>query len=91
MTIAEEMRHAIGVEPHHYKGDVYSTPTSRNHFVGGGSEWDALVAQGLARRSEGNSLSGGDPVFSLTQLGREHALAGIVYKRKWGYGKPTHL
>ena len=91
MTIAEEMRHAIGVEPHPYKGDTYSAPTKRNHFVGGGSEWDAVVSQGLATRSEGSSLTGGDPVYSLTASGREHALAGIDYKRKWGYGRPVHL
>ena len=91
MTIAEEMRHAIGVEPHPYKGDVYSAPTKRNHFVGGGSEWDGLVAQGLATRSEGSSLTGGDPVFRLTFLGHAHALDGIAYKKKWGYGRPTNL
>ena len=91
MTIAEEMRHAIGVEPHPYKGDVYSAPTKRNHFVGWGSEWDDAVSQGLATRSEGSSLTGGDPTFRLTTLGREYALAGIEYKRKWGHGRPVHL
>lgn len=53
--------------------------------------WDRLVAAGMAKRvREGNELTGGDPVYVVTDAGRAHALDGITFKRVWGYGKPVN-
>ena len=47
----------------------------RNHFVTGPGSTDyphceALVTAGLMKRREGNPLSGGDPIYSVTEAGR---------------------
>ena len=62
------LRHALGLgrERNSY----------RNHFVTGpGSDdyadCEALVAAGLMHRREGNPLSGGDPIYSVTKAGPE--------------------
>lgn len=61
------MRHALGLGR---GGREF-----RNHFVTGPGTTDyphceALVVAGLMRRREGNPLSGGDPVYSVTEAGR---------------------
>lgn len=85
----ELMRHALGVQQY---GVRFKKPY-RNHFVAGGDHvaiWDGLVAQGFATKREGNQITGGCPVFYVTDAGRAAALAGITFKRLWGYGTPTH-
>jgi hypothetical protein len=63
----ELMRHALGVG--------HGSREYRNHFVTGPGSTDypdceALVAAGLMARREGHPLSGGDPVYSVTEAGR---------------------
>ena len=87
----ELMRHALGVQE---RWDGRWSKPYRNHFVAGlkdAQAWRELVTEGLA--SGGHSrgeLSDGDPVFYVTDYGQEVALAGITFKRKWGYGKPVN-
>ena len=64
------MRHALGV--------CGRRSAFRNHFVTGpGStnydHCEALVAAGLMRRYAGTELSGGDPIFVVTDAGRAAA------------------
>jgi hypothetical protein len=68
----ELARHALGL-------DGRRRQTFRNHFVTGpGSsdygDWEAMVAAGLARKSPGSPLTGGDPIFRLTRAGADRAL-----------------
>lgn len=90
-TPAELMRHALGVQED-CRGR-WSKPY-RNHFVAGGKDadvWCSLAAQGMAKlTNNGNEMTGGDPLFVVTDKGREHALAGITFKRKYGHGRPTN-
>lgn len=67
------MKHAMGFG----RG---SAPGWRNHFcTGPGSDdyddCEALVAAGLMRRRSGGPLSGGDPIYSVTDAGQD-ALVG---------------
>ena len=66
------LRHALGLgrSDHAY----------RNHFVTGPGSTDyphceALVAQGLMTKRDGHPLSGGDPIFSVTNAGSAVAAA----------------
>jgi hypothetical protein len=64
------LRHALGLGR--------SDREYRNHFVTGPGSADyphcqALVAEGLMTRRDGHPLSGGDPVFSVTEAGRTAA------------------
>lgn len=96
----ELMRHALGVRETLRSRNGYLdllvprwTKSYRNHFCAGEDHveiWDGLVAKGFATRREGNEITGHAPVFYVTDLGREAALAGIVFKRRWGYGTPTN-
>lgn len=92
-SAGELIRHALGVQAYGFhRGLRYKKPY-RNHFVAGGDDvaiWDALVEAGHATKREGNAITGGDPVYYVTEAGREVALAGITFKRRWGYGAPTH-
>lgn len=61
------LRHALGIER---DGHVY-----RNHFVTGPGTDDyehceSLVAAGLMQRREGSPMSGGDPIYIVTEAGR---------------------
>lgn len=63
----EVMRHALGLGR--------GSREYRNHFVTGPGTTDyphceALVAAGLMKRRDGNPLSGGDPIYSVTEAGR---------------------
>lgn len=64
-------RHALGL-PHS------SNCSWRNHYVVGSGldheAWSVLVREGLARRRPGSSLTGGDDLFWLTQMGAEAVL-----------------
>lgn len=86
----EKMRHALGCALHN-RG--WKKPY-RNHYAAGGDDvpvWDGLVADGLARRvREGCDLTGGCPLYVVTADGEAAALAGIVFKRRWGYGTPVN-
>lgn len=84
----ELMRHALGVREH----DGRYTKPYRNHFVAGDDDrpvWDELVVEGLAvrRAALGSVLFGDSPCYHVTPEGRDVALAGIKYKRVWGYGQ----
>ncbi|HSC06799.1 MAG TPA: hypothetical protein VLD59_08230 [Steroidobacteraceae bacterium] len=64
----EIMRHTLGIG----RGQ----PGWRNHFVTGpGSDdyddCEALVELGLMRRRSGGPLSGGDPIYSVTDAGQD--------------------
>ena len=93
---AEKMRHALGVHPylgHASKGGRRWSKPYRNHFCAGGADvavWDGLVVEGLATKYPGSDLFGGSPVYCVTDAGREHALAGLTFKRRWGYGRPVN-
>lgn len=90
-TRGELMRHALGVQSYYYKrgGERWKKP-NRNRFVGESEIWRALVVEGFAQCvSEGNEITGGEPVFIVTDEGRVRALAGIVFRRTWGYGEPV--
>jgi len=84
------MQHALGVQP--YPGGRWSKPY-RNHFCAGASHaviWDELVEQGLAlKMSDGNLLTGGNSTYRVSDAGREVALAGFVFKKRWGYRTET--
>ena len=61
------LRHALGLG--------CSAREYRNHFVTGPGSTDyphceALVSAGLMARREGNPLSGGDPVYTVTYEGK---------------------
>lgn len=89
----ELMRHALGVHRYDCRGVKRFKKSYRNYFVAGGDHvviWDGLVAQGFATKREGNQITGGCPVFYVTDAGRAAALAGITFKRLWGYGTPTN-
>lgn len=63
------MQHSLGLDAHG-QGRAY-----RNHFVTGpgGADYEhclALVADGLMNRRDGNVLSGGDDIFTVTEAGR---------------------
>lgn len=61
------LRHALGIRP--------GQRAFRNHFVTGPGSTDyehceALVAAGLMSKRQGSPLSGGDPVYQVTEAGR---------------------
>ena len=73
------LRHALGIER---EGYVY-----RNHFVTGPGTDDyehceSLVAAGLMQRREGSPLSGGDPIYSVTEAGRAAVSPAPTFERK---------
>lgn len=81
----ELLRHALGVQ--RYNGGRRSKPY-RNHFCAGGRDvatWETLVVEGYATRS-GGLLD----TFYVTDAGRAAALAGLTFKRRWGYGRPVN-
>lgn len=89
------MRHALGV--HAYvksKGGRRWKKPYRNYFCAGGDHvvaWEALVADALAEcTSHGNEITGGARAYAVTDTGRSAALAGLTFKRRWGYGTPTN-
>lgn len=86
----EMMRHALGVQK---RGERWTKPY-RNRYVAGGDSvpaWEELVTRGFARKArEGSDLTGGDPLYVVTDEGRRHALDGIVFKRVYGYGEPKN-
>ena len=64
------LRHALGLGT--------SDREYRNHFVTGPDSTDyphcmALVAEGLMTRRESHQLSGGNPIFIVTGIGRAAA------------------
>lgn len=93
----ELMRHALGVQSYRYhrsKGGERWTKPYRNRFVAGEYDalvWHALVEEGFAKlTSNGNPITGGMPAFCVTDAGTEAALAGITFKKTWGYGTPQN-
>jgi len=65
------LQHALGLDAHG-QGTSY-----RNYFVTGAGSTDypdcvALVGMGLMRQTIGNSITGGDDVFRVTDAGRAH-------------------
>lgn len=97
-TPYELMRHALGVQSYgpdpKGRGSRWKKPY-RNHFVAGADHvaiWDGLVAKGFATKSkfDGTLLTGGDPLYFVTDAGREVALAGLTFARRWGHGEPVN-
>ena len=96
---AELMRHALGVHPKPWVrgGNAWSRPY-RNYYCAGSdyvAAWDALVAAGHAALVRVDPvLSGGCPVYRVTDAGREYALAGIAFSThrwaRYGRGKPVN-
>ena len=74
------------------RGKRWSLPY-RNHFVAGEDDaavWQDLAAAGLAVLiRKGSDLTDGCPVYAVTEAGRAAALAGLTFKRRWGYGRPV--
>lgn len=78
------MRHALGCG----RGERGERGGWRNHFVTGpGSDdyddCEALVAAGLMRKRGGGPLSGGDPVYNVTDAGQD-ALIGRSAEKQEG-------
>lgn len=77
------MQHAIGLQR---RGKKWSKPY-RNHFVASldspdYERWQLLTAAGYAVNvGRGNEISGGMPVFAVTDAGRELAIAATKGKR----------
>ena len=71
------LRHALGVQK---RGKKWSKPY-RNHFVAAGENvaaWERMVELGFAeQRHAAAELTGGDPLFIVTELGRSAALAKV--------------
>lgn len=89
----EKMRHALGVHGYTHTGGTRWKKPYRNHFVAGGEDiavWDDLVTKGFAVGRPGNEITGGGPVYFVTEAGRAAALDGISFKKTWGYGTPTN-
>jgi hypothetical protein len=68
LTWLHILQHALGLDGHG-RGNSY-----RNYFVTGAGSTDfphctALVEAGLMRRTVGNSITGGDDVFRVTDAG----------------------
>ncbi|MBB3832510.1 hypothetical protein FHR55_000676 [Xanthomonas arboricola] len=66
------LRHSLGT------GEDGRNPSYRNHFVTGAGSSDhptcmQLVDLGLMQRRNGNALSGGDDIFTVTEAGRTAA------------------
>lgn len=65
------LRHSLGLDENGRGG------VCRNHYVTGhGTDYDhctSLVDAGLMVRFEGSSLSGGDPIFVVTEAGKQVA------------------
>ncbi|MGH7462667.1 MAG: hypothetical protein ACREMA_16790 [Longimicrobiales bacterium] len=71
------LRHALGL-----KEDGRGRPY-RSHFVTGPGSTDyddceALVSQGLMIKRQGSRLSGGDPVYLVTEAGRAKATGSVA-------------
>jgi len=90
----ELMRHALGVHAHSHKNGLRWKMPYRNHFCAGDDEvkvWEVLVSDGFALCiSRGREITGGARVYTVTDEGRAVALAGLTFKRRWGYGAPTN-
>jgi len=70
------LRHSLGL----LNGQV----EYRNHFVTGpgSTDWpivQQLVDEGLMAERPGSDLTGGDPVFVVTDLGRQYAYGSRVF------------
>lgn len=80
------LRHALGLR------DDGSGRMCRNSFVTdrGGDDYAhclALVAAGIMTEHPGGPLSGGSPVFTVTELGRNVARSAGLLRSAW-IGKP---
>lgn len=63
----EILRHSLGLD------DGWRGRAWRNHFVAGGGDETVcreLVARGLMVEGRRSELTGGDPVFFVTELGK---------------------
>jgi hypothetical protein len=72
------LQHALGIRP--------GRREYRNHFVTGPgsddySDCESLVAAGLMTKRPGNPLTGGDPVFHVTDAGRVVAVEQTTARR----------
>ena len=60
------LRHSLGLTSgdNAYRNRFITGPGSKDY-----PDCEALVAMGLMRRRDGNELSGGDPVYAVTEEG----------------------
>lgn len=59
------LQHALGVDQYG-QGPMY-----RNHYCGGAEECRPLVAMGFMREYPASELTGGAPLFRVTETGRQ--------------------
>lgn len=76
MNVTQEqlgiLRHALGLD-HEGRGRQY-----RNHYCGSNADIEALVASGhMAPMRVHPALTGGDPTFRVTELGKAEAVKGV--------------
>ena len=86
------LQHALGRDKYGKCGrDV-----SRNHYVTGEGSDDITacreaVAKGLMREHPASEISGGDPIFTVTDAGRSWMLANSPAPPKVSRGKARYL
>ena len=59
------LQHALGLDQYG-QGSMY-----RNHYVGGENECRPLVAMGYMIERPASELTGGDPLFQVTEAGKQ--------------------
>lgn len=72
-TILSILQHALGRDQ--YGHNPHGGPDYRNHFVAGGDDvalCRAAVTQGLMREHPASAISGGDPIFTVTDDGKAY-------------------
>ncbi len=72
-TILHILQHALGRDE--YGKNPHGRPDYRNHYCAGGADLVACreaVSQGLMREHPPSEISGGDPVFTVTDKGKAH-------------------
>jgi len=63
------LQHALGLDQYG-RGAIY-----RNHYVGGAKECRPLVALGYMEEFRASDLTGGDPLFRVTEGGKKAVLS----------------
>ena len=86
------LQHALGRDAYGKCGPH----VARNHYVAGEGSDDIAacreaVAKGLMREHQASEISGGDPIFTVTDAGRSWMLANSPAPPKVSRGKARHL
>lgn len=84
----------LGILQHALGRDQYGRGTDyRNHFCAGGPDLVTCreaVAQGLMREHPASEISGGDPVFTVTDAGKAYVTANSPAPPKLSRGKQRY-